>query len=194
MDTQKRIEAIKEYFREMKVFSDENNVQNIYVSVNFPPIWAISDLTAQKYNTQAVKADDGLTYFWSELSNGMDNVFDAIDFNITENINAQKKVELYERKKNELRSIFENDAYTLEDLMTLSISINATKPVIKAKMPWNSPKPQKMETPEPQRVEAPMPTEEEDTLDDRNEEMPKDIPSFEELNAPIPIETKKKKK
>lgn len=178
----------------MKVFSDENNVQNIYVSVNFPSIWVISDLTAQKYNTQAVKADDGLTYFWSELSNGMDNVFDAIDFNITENINAQKKVELYERKKNELRSIFENDAYTLEDLMTLSISINTTKPVTKAKMPWNNPKPQKVETPEPQRVEAPIPTEEEDTLDDRNEEMPKDIPSFEELNAPIPIETKKKKK
>lgn len=198
MDTEKRIEKIKEYFQEMKVFTDDNNVQNVYVSVKFPPNWVNSELITPNYGVQVIKDESNVTYFWGELSQGIERLFDAIDFNIQENIDAQKRLELFRAKMEELKSIFENQAYSVEDLQGLTIMVNGSKtntpPFLKkgkGKKQQEAPvKPEVKETP------TPIPQDEGVAPSDvyyETDEMPTDIPTWDG-GVVEPIDTEKKKK
>ena len=123
MDIKERIERIGKYFQDMNVASG-NNI--IYVRVMFPKGWGCSELTEYNYNVKAVPDEiPGYFYFFTDLANGFEKVFDAIDYNINFNEEAQAKVTLLREKIDELKNIFETE--DIETLKTLEFKYKKKK-------------------------------------------------------------------
>ena len=112
MNIQERINNLGDYFKGMQV-NAENGI--IYVTVQFHKGWACSEVTEHNFNVKAVQDEmPGLFYFFTDMEVGFDKIFDAIDYNIRFNEEAQAKVNLLREKIEELRTIFES-----EDIDTL---------------------------------------------------------------------------
>ncbi len=115
MNIKERINKLGMYFSSMNVAA-ENNI--IYVRVQFPKGWGCSELTEHNFNVKTVKDEiPGYFYFFAELEIGFEKVFDAIDFNIRFNEEAQIKVNLLREKIEELKNIFETEE--IDTLKTL---------------------------------------------------------------------------
>ena len=113
MSIQERINNLGDYFKGMQV-SAENGI--IYVTVQFQKGWACSEVTEHNFGVKAVQDEvPGVFYFFTDMEVGFDKVFDAIEYNIHFNEEAQAKVNLLREKIEELRGIFEN-----EDIDTLN--------------------------------------------------------------------------
>lgn len=107
MNIKERIERLGVYFNSMNVAA-ENNI--IYVRVQFPKGWGCSELTEHNFNVTAVTDEiPGYFYFFADMEVGFDKIFDAIDYNIQFNEEAQAKVTLLREKIEELKNIFENE-------------------------------------------------------------------------------------
>jgi hypothetical protein len=112
MNIKERIERLGIYFNSMNVAA-ENNI--IYVRVQFPKGWGCSELTEHNFSVTAVTDEiPGYFYFFANMDVGFDKIFDAIEYNILFNEEAQTKVTLLREKIEELKNIFEN-----EDINTL---------------------------------------------------------------------------
>lgn len=123
MDIKERIENIKEYFYSMNVAAD-NGI--IYVLVQFPKGWACSEVTEHNFGVKTVRDDNpDFYYFFADLTLGFDKVFDAIEYNILFNKEAQAKVSLLREKVEELKTIFENE--DIETLKTLEFKYKQKK-------------------------------------------------------------------
>lgn len=127
---QKRIDKIKEYFKELNI---SGNI--IYITVVFPPKWAISELLEENFKVKVVPRQDGQgIYFFTDLTNGFDKLFDAIDYTIEFNKQAQEKIELLMYKIEELKELFNNeDISTLKTLKFSYKKKNITAPNKKKK-------------------------------------------------------------
>ena len=134
MSIQERINNLGEYFKGMQV-SAENGI--IYVTVQFQKGWACSEVTEHNFNVKAVQDEmPGVFYFFTDMGVGFDKVFDAIEYNIRFNEEAQAKVNLLREKIDELRNIFENE--DIEVLKTLEFKYK--KKVKKERVVKNSQK------------------------------------------------------
>lgn len=107
MSLQERIEKLNTYFDSMNVSAEE---KIIYVRVVFPQGWACSEVTEHNFNVKTVKDElPGYFYFFADINIGFDKIFDAIDYNINFNLDAQEKVNLLREKIIELKKIFEEE-------------------------------------------------------------------------------------
>lgn len=107
MNIKKRIEKIGNYFNSMNL-SSENGI--IYIRVHFPKGWGCSEVTEHNFNVKSVQDEiPGYFYFFADMEIGFDKVFDAIEYNIQFNEEAQAKVRLLREKIEELKDIFENE-------------------------------------------------------------------------------------
>lgn len=123
MNITERIETIREYFHSMNVAA-ENGI--IYVLVQFPKGWGCSEVTEHNFNVKAVRDENPeFYYFFANLSVGFDKVFDAIEYNIQFNLEAQAKVNLLRSKIDELRDIFEKE--DIDTLKTLEFKYKQKK-------------------------------------------------------------------
>ena len=123
MNIKERINKLGMYFSSMNVAA-ENNI--IYVRVQFPKGWGCSELTEHNFNVKTVKDEiPGYFYFFAELEIGFEKVFDAIDFNIRFNEEAQIKVNLLREKIEELKNIFETEE--IDTLKTLEFKYKKKK-------------------------------------------------------------------
>lgn len=128
MNIKERIEKLGTYFHSMNVAA-ENNI--IYVRVQFPKGWGCSELTEYNYKVTAVNDEvPGYFYFFADMEIGFDKVFDAIEYNIQFNEEAQAKVTLLREKIEELKNIFETEDINV--LKTLEFKLKK-KPVKKVK-------------------------------------------------------------
>ena len=118
-DLKDRIKLLGDYFNEMKVASGENGEEYIYVTVSFPREWVLDGRTLEKYGVEC-SSENGITYFWADLNTEFSTVFDAIEYNIKVNKEAQEKVVLFNQKINELREIFADENNDIEKLKMLS--------------------------------------------------------------------------
>lgn len=124
MDIKERIEKIRDYFNSINL-SSENEI--IYVRVQFPKGWGCSEVTEHNFNVKCVKDEvPGYFYFFADMEVGFDKVFDAIEYNIQFNQEAQEKVSLLKEKIEELKYIFENE--DIEVLKTLEFKYKKKKP------------------------------------------------------------------
>lgn len=124
MNIKERIERLGVYFNSMNVAA-ENNI--IYVRVQFPKGWGCSELTEHNFNVTAVTDDiPGYFYFFANMDIGFDKIFDAIEYNIQFNEEAQAKVSLLREKIEELKTIFENEDINV--LRTLEFKYKKKKP------------------------------------------------------------------
>jgi hypothetical protein len=126
MNIKERIERLGMYFNSMNVAA-ENNI--IYVRVQFPKGWGCSELTEHNFNVTAVTDEiPGFFYFFANMEIGFDKIFDAIEYNIQFNEEAQAKVSLLREKIEELKNIFENEDINV--LKTLEFKYKKKKPKI----------------------------------------------------------------
>lgn len=155
MHLKERIERLGTYFHSMNVAA-ENNI--IYVHVQFPKGWGCSELTEYNFNVTAV-ADEipGYFYFFSNMEVGFDKIFDAIEFNIQFNEEAQAKVTLLREKIEELKMIFETEDIAV--LKTLEFKYKKKKPRTVAQKKTSN-KDTISEEPTTIREEYPIPEEE----------------------------------
>jgi hypothetical protein len=124
-----RIEKLGDYFHSMNVAA-ENNI--IYVLVKFPKGWGCSEVTEHNFNVKAVKDEiPGFFYFFASMEVGFDKLFDAIEYNIRFNEEAQAKVSLLKEKIEELKDIFENEDINV--LKTLEFKYKKKKIANKSK-------------------------------------------------------------
>ena len=130
MQIKERIDNIRQYFVEMKVMGGDDASQVIYVSVNFPRNWIINDEIESKFNVTVAKGNDGLCYFCTDISNGIDCVFDAIEYNVEKMHEAIERAQLLATKTKELRELFEDETIDIADLRGLAFSYgrNARQP------------------------------------------------------------------
>lgn len=115
MNIKERIKRLGTYFNSMNIAA-ENNI--IYVLVNFPQGWGCSEVTEHNFNVKTVRDENpGFFYFFADMEIGFDKLFDAIEYNIKFNEDAQAKVALLRNKIEELKNVFEQeDIQTLETL------------------------------------------------------------------------------
>lgn len=140
-----RIKNLGEYFMEMKVASAANEagetVEYIYVTVSFPHEWVLDGRTAAKYNVECAN-ENGVTYFWAVMDVGFEKVFDAIDYNIKVNKEAQEKVVIFNEKLHELRDLFSDESYDVETLKGLRFVFDTPQETT-SKLPFPVDKPEK---------------------------------------------------
>lgn len=122
-DIKQRIDKIKPYFAGMQV-ENIGGQQVIYVIVNFPDRWVIDENVASKFDVSVAESEEVLNqyFFCAKMEQGFDTVFDAIDYNIEKMLSAQERTDLFKKKTQELRDIFENLDISIETLRTLEFT------------------------------------------------------------------------
>ena len=122
MTIKERIKKINNYFKEMQIVTVDGE-QIIYVSVSLPHGWIIDDKIEEKYN---VTVNEGTYpnefYFATEIDNGEEKIFDAIEYTIEKMQDAIERAQLLKNKITELREIFQNDNININKLRTLKFT------------------------------------------------------------------------
>lgn len=120
---QDRIIKINEYF---VAFNIAEGIS--YIKVRFPNKWEIpnGEVLLENFNVKIATEANGEIYFFSELINGTDVVFDAVDFVVDFNKDLEAKTLLFSEKINELKELF--STRTLSELQHLEIIIKSPIP------------------------------------------------------------------
>lgn len=122
MDIKERIKKLGGYFKEMQITSI-NDTQVIYVVVRFPNGWIIDEDVETKFNvTVEYGGQQNEYYFCSDIDNGEEPIFDAVDYCISKMKDAIERAQLLSKKTTELKEMFEDETIPLSKLKTLSFS------------------------------------------------------------------------
>lgn len=116
---QDRITKLGKYFVGFNIGQAPNGDQVIYLELTFPKGWGVSTKVKDKFGVGIAKTKrEGGYYFYGSLTEvGFDNIFDAADFNIKANEEAQEKKNFLVEKVKELQKIVdEEDMSTLRTL------------------------------------------------------------------------------
>lgn len=125
MEIKDRIAKLGQYFGEMKV-ATVKGTQLIIVKVAFPQNWMIDSDIQDKFDVNVVPDGENGYLFVTQIENGENVVFDAIDYCVTQMQNAIERANLLRTKVEELKKLFEDDNVTLEELKSLSFSYNTS--------------------------------------------------------------------
>ena len=122
MTIKERIKNIKDYFKEMQIVTMDGE-QIIYVIVNFPQGWVIDEMIETKYNVTVNEGEYPTEfYFATNIDNGEEVIFDAIEYNIERMKDAIERAQLLRTKIAELKDIFQNEDITLPELRSLKFT------------------------------------------------------------------------
>jgi hypothetical protein len=127
---QERIAKLGKMFAGLNIGNDNSGKQFIYLELVFPKGWGVSGLIKDRFQVNVVKNDAGTGYyFWAPIETGFDAVFDAADFNIKANQEAQEKKDFLAKMTEELRKlVLEEDMSVLK---TLEFKVKRKKTVKK---------------------------------------------------------------
>lgn len=130
MGITERIKKLGNYFKEMQIVTIDDK-QVIYVIVKFPYGWVIDEEIEEKYNVTVSNGEyNNEFYFCTEIDNGEEKVFDAIEYNIEKMKEAIERAQLLSEKTKELKLLFENESITLHQLRNLKIIYNDKEEII----------------------------------------------------------------
>lgn len=117
-DIQERIAKLGKMFSGLNIGNDNAGKQFVYLELVFPQGWGVTNLIKEKFGVNVVKNDVGTGYyFWAPIENGFDSVFDAADYNIKANEEAQEKKDFLAEKMKELQKlVLEEDMSVLKTL------------------------------------------------------------------------------
>ena len=103
----------------------------IYALINLPKKWSIPS-EIDDYNVKSVADNKSTgTYFFTEIVNGVDKVFDAIDHCVGVNKDAMERAQIFQEKIAELKEIFGDGTKTIEELRTLEFNFPPQKKGVK---------------------------------------------------------------
>ena len=122
MSIAERIKKIEPYFKEMQIITVEKEPV-IYVVVEFPYGWVVDEELEPKFNITISKGEhNGEFYFCSEIKNGEETVFDAIEYNIEKMKEAIERAQLLSEKTKALKQLFEDESVSILQLRKLKFS------------------------------------------------------------------------
>ena len=124
MDLKFRIEKTKPYFVSFNVMAEESVS---YAVVKFPSGWATPDSNAllSNFKVQVAPMGQGQMCFASEIENGSECIFDALDYVIDFNKAVEERKALLHQKIEELKELFCSE--TLDRLKTLEFTFPPQK-------------------------------------------------------------------
>lgn len=126
MSIKDRIKKIETYFKEMQIVTIDGK-QVIYVIVSFPYGWVVNEKINSQFDVTVQQGEyNGEYYFCTEIDNGEEKVFDAIELNIEKMKEAIERAKLLSEKTIQLKKIFEDENVTIDELRNLEISYHKT--------------------------------------------------------------------
>lgn len=135
MEIQKRIEKIGSIF---KGFNISNGIA--YITLVFPSNWKLPDADALLETFKVKMANDGDgVYFFTEIENGTDVLFDAAEHVIAFNEEIEERINLFNQKIAELKELFSKE--TIDNLKKITITIGGSKRKVKNKAKTTAPEP-----------------------------------------------------
>ena len=157
MDLQGRINKIGKCFVSFNIVAEESAA---YAIVVFPKHWTLPDTAKIKemFKTEIAPMTNGYC-FVTEIVNGADCVFDAIDYVITFNTELEARQTLLQQKIKEMQEIFVTEP--IEKLKTLKFVFEEPKKPRK-------PSPKKKSTTETPETQEPV--NEEPVVEEKKEE------------------------
>ena len=107
----------------MQIVTTDDGTQVIYVVVRFPYNWIIDDDLEKKFGVTVAQGSNAEEYYFcTDIDSGEQVLFDAIDYNIEKMKEAIERAQLLSKKTTELKSLFENENITIEELRTLKFT------------------------------------------------------------------------
>ena len=130
---QERIANLGKMFAGLNIGNDDKGRQYIYLEVIFPDGWGISGLIKEKFGVTVVKNDSGNGYyFWTNMETGFDAIFDAVEFNIKANQEAQEKKDFLAKMTEELRKLVLEEDMSVLKTLEFKVKRKKTSPKKKA--------------------------------------------------------------
>ena len=145
-DFQDRMMKYIKYGLSIKTTVAEGKGYNL-VGINYKPKWDVIK-PSEESGVFCIPAteNNGLCYYFSEVSKGVGCIFDSIEETIRYNEDIERKVSLLKDKIIELRELFANERY--EDLIELKFVMEKEQKQKKNKPKKQSPKKNEPETKE----------------------------------------------
>lgn len=173
MALQDRIEKIKQFFIGFNV--DAQGGVSVLL-VRFPQTWTIPDQhnLAENFGIQIEARQEGI-YFITELENGIDGLFDAVDYVIEYNQSIIEKSGLLKEKISELKDIFIHES--IDKLKTLQFIFGEQTTEKKGAKPGKKTAPKKEVKAEPVK-ETVEPVTEPETNEESQENDDNDLMSM----------------
>ena len=130
---QDRITKLGSYFVGFNIGQAPNGDQVIYLELTFPKGWGVSSKVKEKYGVSITKSkrDGGYYFFGSLIEVGFDNIFDAADFNIKANEEAQEKKNFLVEKVKELQKIVDEEDMSVLKTLEFKYKKKTQKPAKK---------------------------------------------------------------
>lgn len=125
-DINSRINELRNYFVSFNIAEG-----TIYALVRFPEKWTVPQYIAELKVKTAYDNQAKGYYFFTELPNGTDTVFDGIEYVIVLNKTIAERSALLRQKANELTELFASEP--IERLRMLKFTFDDEKPVRKPK-------------------------------------------------------------
>ena len=124
MDLTSRINNIQPYFVSFNVMAEESAA---YAVVRFPSHWTLPDTNALKTNfkIEIAAMQNNQLCFVTEIKNGSECLFDALDYVIDFNKKVEERKGLLDEKIKELGNLFATE--TLDRLKTLKFTFEPQK-------------------------------------------------------------------
>lgn len=136
---QERIAKLGKMFAGLNIGNDNNGKQFIYLELVFPKGWGVSGLIKEKFQVNVVKNDSGTGYyFWAPIETGFDAVFDAADFNIKANEEAQEKKDFLAEKTRELQKLVLEEDMSVLKTLEFKLKKKKATPATKKKVEENA--------------------------------------------------------
>lgn len=173
MDFQQKMIEYAKYGISVRT-SSNNGAEYYMVSLTFGSKWKVqmpSDNEGEKVMCVKIK-EDGTYCYMTEITNGIQPIFELVDETIRYNEELEKKVELLKAKAEELKELFATKTY--EELLALEFTFkNPQEPFVDK--PKRSPKstkktPQKPKNDVPEGNITPVVTVPPQTSEKKNEE------------------------
>lgn len=132
MDINKRIADLKPFFVAFNVAAEDDAS---YIVIKVPSHWTVEPLIStfrSEYQVETVVRSEGV-YFFTEIKNGVEPLFDCADTIISYNKNLEARKTLLKEKIDELTSIFATEP--LEKLETLTFKMENEADSAKSEKP-----------------------------------------------------------
>lgn len=110
----------------IRTTSAADGVEYYVVTINFNPKWNVVKPSDETVNCVS-QTESGAYVYFTEVNNGIDTVFDAIDDTINYNEDVEKKITLLRQKISELQELFANETYENLQRLTFVIQDGAKK-------------------------------------------------------------------
>lgn len=124
MTLQEKIDAAKPYLKLFNISLEDDAISAV---LDLPKGWLVPDDESLRSNYGVIKrtGPNNIQYFFTEVNNGYDRLFDCIEYILTTNQEVEKIKDLFKVKAAELKKLFNEKTY--DELLGLEFTFKPVK-------------------------------------------------------------------